>query len=413
MSKTLNRLDPEYWEHRLFRNAYTYRGERREVSGWSVKIQWNGERRTVRLPSADPRRAAREAMTLYAELPSAGWGAAIEAIGGGRPGRLEPSERRPRLLAVGPRKYVSDLRPGMAREYFADLALGGRVERVALETEEEEEARRRAAELLTELAAGGWDRLLPTRSVEVTVAVFWQSNPMTCTYATLLSLPASTRMGTTPRGRTRGWRILVVEPDVAVRRALVRWLGELESARRVASCSSASRIPRGEAWDLVLANRGIAPGGLRARLGSLNGSAPPPRMLTHGLFADSDAIFASVSGVSRGYFLKRVPPARILEPLLGAFSEGPPKVDVDEDRLVRRYFQNVFEPEGPETEAPGPAFSARENQVLELLGRGLSDKEIANELGISVWTVHSHLKRIFGKYGVRTRTEAVVRHLQK
>ena len=55
----------------------------------------------------------------------------------------------------------------------------------------------------------------------------------------------------------------------------------------------------------------------------------------------------------------------------------------------------------------------KDQQRLDLLRRGLVDKEIAGELGISVWTVHSHLKRIFAKFGVRTRTEAVVRHLQK
>lgn len=307
----------------------------------------------------------------------------------------------------------------MTRECFADLTLGGRVERIALGTEDEHEARRRAAGLLSELENEGWERVLKTRSIEVTVAVFWQSNPMTCTYTTLLSLPGSAWVGTksrdseAARGGSRGWRILVVEQDGPVRRALVRWLGESESVCRVAGCPTAAAIPRGDVWDVVLANRGMAPGVLRARLGLSNGGVSPPRLLAHGLFADSDAIFASVSGVSRGYFLKRVPPTRLLEPLLGAFPDGPPKADLDEERWVRRYFQNVFEPEGPETEAPGPGFSARENQVLELLGRGLSDKEIANELGISVWTVHSHLKRIFGKYGVRTRTEAVVRHLQK
>ena len=55
----------------------------------------------------------------------------------------------------------------------------------------------------------------------------------------------------------------------------------------------------------------------------------------------------------------------------------------------------------------------REREILDLLSRGFADKEIGGELGISVWTVHSHLKRIFAKYGVRTRTEAVVKHLQK
>ena len=108
-----------------------------------------------------------------------------------------------------------------------------------------------------------------------------------------------------------------------------------------------------------------------------------------------------------------MPPARLLEPLLGEFPDGPSKSRGDEERQIRRHFQNVFETVEGSREHSFPEISTRETQVLELLARGWSDKEIANELAISVWTVHSHLKRIFGKFGVRTRTEAVVRHLQK
>jgi len=167
-------------------------------------------------------------------------------------------------------------------------------------------------------------------------------------------------------------------------------------------------------WDLALAGRGVGPSGLRQleRVRAVRGWEAS-WVLEHGVYADSDAIFASVSGVSRGYFLKRQPPAALLEPLLKGLPEGPVRQRPEAERLVRRYFQATLEPADAGGEGPGPAFSVREIQVLDLLGRGCSDKEIGSELGISVWTVHSHLKRIFAKYGVRTRTEAVVRHLQK
>jgi DNA-binding NarL/FixJ family response regulator len=92
--------------------------------------------------------------------------------------------------------------------------------------------------------------------------------------------------------------------------------------------------------------------------------------------------------------------------------EGP-SGEVETDRMVRRYFQECLEPRDGRSEPHPTLLTARETDVLELLRRGLVDKEIAGELGLSVWTVHSHLKRIFAKLGVRTRTEAVVRHLQK
>jgi hypothetical protein len=116
-----------------------------------------------------------------------------------------------------------------------------------------------------------------------------------------------------------------MEPDAAVRRALVRWLSDGVAVQRVVGCAAPSVPVPGESWDLVLANRGFAPAAVKAHVGTGGVGGGVTRVLTHGLFADSDAIFASVSGVSRGYFLQRVLPARLLEPLLGAFAEGRPK----------------------------------------------------------------------------------------
>jgi DNA-binding NarL/FixJ family response regulator len=55
----------------------------------------------------------------------------------------------------------------------------------------------------------------------------------------------------------------------------------------------------------------------------------------------------------------------------------------------------------------------REHEVLALLSRGHPDKDIADRLAISVYTVHEHVRNIFEKLGVHNRTEAVVRFLQK
>jgi DNA-binding CsgD family transcriptional regulator len=55
----------------------------------------------------------------------------------------------------------------------------------------------------------------------------------------------------------------------------------------------------------------------------------------------------------------------------------------------------------------------REHEILALLSKGALAKEIADALGISIWTVHGHIKSIFEKLGVHSRTEAVVKFLQK
>ncbi|HEY1789530.1 MAG TPA: LuxR C-terminal-related transcriptional regulator [Verrucomicrobiae bacterium] len=55
------------------------------------------------------------------------------------------------------------------------------------------------------------------------------------------------------------------------------------------------------------------------------------------------------------------------------------------------------------------ALSPRERDVLALMSKGCADKEIASSLGLSVWTVHGYVKKIFERLGVHTRTEAVIR----
>lgn len=59
------------------------------------------------------------------------------------------------------------------------------------------------------------------------------------------------------------------------------------------------------------------------------------------------------------------------------------------------------------------SFTPRENQVLELLALGSSNKQIARQLEIGVGTVKSHIKSLFGKLGATTRTNAVVRATQR
>ena len=56
--------------------------------------------------------------------------------------------------------------------------------------------------------------------------------------------------------------------------------------------------------------------------------------------------------------------------------------------------------------------TAREEEILRLLAQGCLTKEIADQLSISLQTVKSHLKHIYGKLHVRTRTEAVIRYLR-
>ena len=83
-------------------------------------------------------------------------------------------------------------------------------------------------------------------------------------------------------------------------------------------------------------------------------------------------------------------------------------------RRVRQYFKKQvdFLAGNPEEDTL-PHLTPREHQVMTHLSRGALDKEIAEMLQISAWTVHNHLKNIYEKLGVQNRTEAVMEYLQK
>lgn len=78
-------------------------------------------------------------------------------------------------------------------------------------------------------------------------------------------------------------------------------------------------------------------------------------------------------------------------------------------RKVVQSFQRPM-PRAAETTAE---LSPREREVLDLLAQGFLYKEIADRLGVSYETVHTHIRRIYEKLQVRTRTEAVAKFLKR
>lgn len=307
------------------------------------------------------------------------------------------------------RKYSQGLRTLGAREWFARLESDGQGWYVPLGMTEADAADRRAVQLDGELQAVGWGRLGQKVPREFTLGIAWFEAPLACTYTTLFTLPERTPAAS--RTPSMALDVAVIEPDPVFRAALAFWLGRIPgiSCTALESREAWEHQPRRRArLDVLLINR-YSPsftGGTRWARSST------AAVFGYGLYPTSDDIFAAVSGVDQGYFLRRRPAERLLEPLEGALAAGrllPSEVV----RAVRRYFQGLLQREAGEEEGANGGLTARERQVLGSLQRGLHDKEIAAELGISPLTVHTHLKHIFEKLGAHTRTEAVVKYLEK
>lgn len=117
-------------------------------------------------------------------------------------------------------------------------------------------------------------------------------------------------------------------------------------------------------------------------------------------FDDSDLLFDALKAGACGYLLKSMPPAEVADAIHQARAGGSP-MSLQIARKVVNHFRRQSEPAAPSV------LSAREHEVVNLLATGARYKEIAASLGVSIETVRSHIKNIYAKLHVNSRTEAI------
>jgi DNA-binding NarL/FixJ family response regulator len=127
-------------------------------------------------------------------------------------------------------------------------------------------------------------------------------------------------------------------------------------------------------------------------------------MLT--VYEDSNRLFKSLVAGASGYLLKRTTPSKLLAAIREAHRGGSPMTP-QIARLVVQHFQRSFEPS-----AELEKLTTREKDVLDQLSKGFRYKEIVDNLVISEGTLHSHIRNIYDKLHVHSRTEAVIKYLQ-
>ena len=131
---------------------------------------------------------------------------------------------------------------------------------------------------------------------------------------------------------------------------------------------------------------------------------PETHMLMITVYDDTDAIFDSLAAGAGGYLLKPVRSAQLIAAIREIIAGGAPMSSDIARRVVQAFRKPTAAPEGMSE------LSARENEVLEHLAKGLLQKEIADQLGISYWTVQTHIARIYEKLHVHSRAQAVAKY---
>jgi DNA-binding NarL/FixJ family response regulator len=120
---------------------------------------------------------------------------------------------------------------------------------------------------------------------------------------------------------------------------------------------------------------------------------------------DEELVFMALEAGADGYLLKRTKPADLRAALLDVLGGGAPMTS----EIARRVIE-TFRIKG-KVKDESLRLSVREEQILVLLSKGYANKMIAEKLEISVDTVCHHLKHVFEKMHVSSRTEAVVRYM--
>jgi len=200
-------------------------------------------------------------------------------------------------------------------------------------------------------------------------------------------------------------KIVLVDDHPVVRaglRALIDGQDDLSVVGEAHDLASAERVVALEKPDVVLMDLslGDGPGGaeVTARLTALD---QPPQVLVLTTYDTEADILRAIQAGAKGYLLKDAPPEELWAGIRATARDETVLASSVAAVLVRR------------ASAPGPVVTEREVEVLELLSRGLGNKEMARELAVSEATVKSHLSHIYAKLGVDTRAGAVAAAIEQ
>ena len=205
-------------------------------------------------------------------------------------------------------------------------------------------------------------------------------------------------------------QVAVVEDDDEIRANLGHRIGSNPAFQLLRSYGDAESaladLPRHKP-DVVLMDINL-PGmdGIEC-VRELKAKMPKAQFVMLTVYEDSNRLFKSLVAGASGYLLKRTPPAKLAIAIREAYQGGSPMTP-QIARQVVQYFQQAREP-GPEMQRLTP----RETEVLQQLARGFRYKEIVDNLGISAGTLHSYISSTYEKLHVHSRTEAVVKYLNR
>ncbi len=200
----------------------------------------------------------------------------------------------------------------------------------------------------------------------------------------------------------------IVEDNAGVRENWAKLIGAEPGFRCVAACGSGEealeRLPALQP-DVVLMDINL-PGmsGIECTA-RLRDQTPQTQVLMVTVYADHEHVFEALKMGASGYLLKCTEPCELIRAVADVMQGGAPMTG-QIARQVIAAFRRPAGKVGAETR-----LTPREEEILEWLAQGFANKEIASRLGTSVETVRVHVRHIYEKLHVHSRTEAAAKFL--
>src|SRR5262245_60498085 len=192
--------------------------------------------------------------------------------------------------------------------------------------------------------------------------------------------------------------VAIVEDDERFRKSLARWVESTPGLHCSGSYASAEEalkaVPKTDCEVVIMDINLPAMSGIEC-VRRLRTESPALQIVMLTVHEDSELIFKALQAGAHGYLLKRSSPDKILEAIVDVSRGGAP-MSSNIARKVVHSFQT------PVPSAEQLNLTPREEQILGGVVRGLINKEIADELSISIETIRVHLKNIYEKLHVRS-----------
>lgn len=198
----------------------------------------------------------------------------------------------------------------------------------------------------------------------------------------------------------------IVEDSAALRNTLAQLIESTAGFRCVATCGSGEEalkvLPPLKPDVIVMdLNLPLMTGIECTRRLSALLPATPIIILT--VYEDGELIFRALQAGASGYIIKRSDPDEVLKAIKEAHEGGAPM----SSHIARRVVLAFRNASADTTDTA--ALTERETQLLSFLSQGFANKEIADKLNISVATVCTHLRHVYEKLHVRSRSEAILK----